>query len=360
MKKLFLPLLLALALLLSACSLPVLPDGFFTTTTTGGGGDGGGQPSGPVYDDDNKSYGFYYDQLSPNEKAIYRAIYKGSREAADIPFALFQKITVVTQSDPETDPETADAEHATAISNAIKRIIQPAMDALAYDHPEIAWLAYGGEDGSSFAISLKSSVNEDGAKVAEIDSLTFQIKLKAPLQTKDDIVALEASINDAVTAITETVNPDAPRHEQLKALQEALSALVVYDKSGDRAHEAVGALLDGRAVCDGYAKSFKILCDAMGIPCVIVAGTATQQDSVEPHAWNYVQMEDGAYYAIDVTWNDDGEIASTDFFLVGADTVPAPGRKPFSFSHTPDGKFSLGDYPPFLFPTLSQQAYPIP
>ena len=65
------------------------------------------------------------------------------------------------------------------------------------------------------------------------------------------------------------------------------------------------------------------------IPCVIVAGTAKQNGSEEPHAWNYVQMEDGLYYAVDLTWNDDGELASTDYFLVGAETVPAPGRAPF-------------------------------
>lgn len=358
MKKLLFPLLLALSLLFTACTLPELPNDFFTTTTTGGGGGGGSgeQPTGPVYDDDATSYGFYYDQLSGNAKAVYRAIYKNARATSDIAFALQQAITITTPA----GTENMDTVHAAAISSAVKSLIQPAMDALAYDHPDISWIAYGGDDGSSFSISAKNSTDADGNKIAEINALTFQMKFKAPLASADDITAFEAAMNAAVHAITDTVDAAAPRHEQLQLLQQALSTLVAYDKSGERAHEAAGALLDGRAVCDGYAKSFKILCDAMNIPCVIVAGTATQQDSVEPHAWNYVQLENGAYYAVDVTWNDDGEIALTDYFLVGANTLPSTGGNPFSASHTPDGKFSAGEYTPFSFPALSEEAYALP
>ena len=148
--------------------------------------------------------------------------------------------------------------------------------------------------------------------------------------TKDTVADFEAEMNAAIAQITDTLTEIADdRYACLIAIQNALAERVSYDKTGERAHEAAGALLDGLAVCDGYAKAFKLLCDKMGIPCVIVAGTAKQNGSEEPHAWNYVQMEDGLYYAVDLTWNDDGELASTDYFLVGAETVPAPGRAPF-------------------------------
>jgi hypothetical protein len=334
-------------ILFSGCALPALPS-LTTTTATGGGGQE--RPSGPVYDEDTTSYGFYYDQLSDNEKAIYRAIYKNARTATEISFALKTPLVVTT---PATDGDEA---HTAAISAAVKRIIQPAMDALAYDHPEIAWMAYGGLEGSSFSISVKSEAR-DGNKISEVGALTFMMKFKDGI-TKDTVADFEAEMNAAIAQITDTLTEIADdRYACLIAIQNALAERVSYDKTGERAHEAAGALLDGLAVCDGYAKAFKLLCDKMGIPCVIVAGTAKQNGSEEPHAWNYVQMEDGLYYAVDLTWNDDGELASTDYFLVGAETVPAAGRAPFIESHLADGKFSAGDYPPFTFPVLAASRY---
>lgn len=351
-KRFSLALLLAAVLLLSACTFPELPPlGSLTSTTTGGSGGGGGeQPSGPIYDEDTSSYGYYYDQLSDNEKTIYRAIYKNARIATEIPFALKEPIVVTT---PEADGDTA---HTSAISESVKKIIQPAMDALAYDHPEIAWIAYGGEGGSSFSISLKSKT-EDGNKIAEIGALTFGMRYKDGITDTNGVSAFEGQINAVVDEIINGLTEEEDtRYEMLAAIQNALAERVSYDKEGGRAHEAAGALLDGRAVCDGYAKSVKILCDKIGIPCVIVAGTAVQSSSEEPHAWNYVQMEDGLWYAIDLTWNDDGESASSDYFLIGAQTAPA-GRAPFVESHLPDGKFSAGDYTPFTFPILAAEKY---
>lgn len=55
----------------------------------------------------------------------------------------------------------------------------------------------------------------------------------------------------------------------------------------------LSCLLNGEGVCAGFATSFKYLCDAMNIPCIIV-GNST-------HAWNYIQMEDGKWYAIDMS-----------------------------------------------------------
>lgn len=352
MKKLLtLVLLLSLVFSLSAC-LPELPLPGITTTTNQGGAPQ--QPELPPYDDDNASYGYYYNQLGDNEKTVYRAIYKNAREAENITFSLKEAILIST---PES--EGADA-HSGKIGDAVRTLVQPAMDALGYDHPEISWIAYGGADGSSFSISVTTMPTE-GQLVTAIEALTFVMKLEAPIASKADVLAFEEQMNTAVAEILlATLDAGESRYEKLLAAQHALAARVEYDhdKTGERIHEAAGALLDGRSVCDGYAKSFKMVCDALGIPCVIVGGTATQPNSVEAHAWNLVQMENGLWYAVDVTWNDDeGALSSTDFFLVGADTVPVPGRLPFSESHTPDGKFSAGEYTPFVFPTLASDRY---
>ena len=58
-------------------------------------------------------------------------------------------------------------------------------------------------------------------------------------------------------------------------------------------------------VCEGYARAFKVLCDRLGIPCALCTGFATSSGgSGEAHMWNEVQMENGLWYAMDVTWDD--------------------------------------------------------
>ena len=56
---------------------------------------------------------------------------------------------------------------------------------------------------------------------------------------------------------------------------------------------AYGLLAENIAVCDGFADTVKVLCNALDIPCLIIGN--------EGHAWNMVQMEDGSWYHFDLT-----------------------------------------------------------
>lgn len=64
---------------------------------------------------------------------------------------------------------------------------------------------------------------------------------------------------------------------------------------------AYGVLLKKMAVCEGYAKAFKLLMDIAGIECIIVTGTVGESNT--PHAWNMVKL-DNEWYHIDVTYDD--------------------------------------------------------
>lgn len=73
-----------------------------------------------------------------------------------------------------------------------------------------------------------------------------------------------------------------------------------YDTSSNiqiSSHTSYGALLSGKAVCDGYAKAAKLLFNECGIDSGIVTS-----DSMN-HAWNYIKMN-GYYYFVDITWDD--------------------------------------------------------
>ena len=62
-------------------------------------------------------------------------------------------------------------------------------------------------------------------------------------------------------------------------------------------HTAYGSLINGVAVCDGYAKAAKLLFNIVGIESGIIISDPMN------HAWNYVKIN-GKYYHLDLTWED--------------------------------------------------------
>ena len=105
--------------------------------------------------------------------------------------------------------------------------------------------------------------------------------------------------------------------------------------------------------CGGYASAFKALCDALDIPCVNVHGTENLGGS---HRWNYVQMEDGKWYAVDPNYNDNGR-DRTRYLLVGGQTV-VNGMK-FIENHIETNPAYYGGVKGFVNgPVLNSEAYP--
>jgi hypothetical protein len=72
-----------------------------------------------------------------------------------------------------------------------------------------------------------------------------------------------------------------------------------YPENEDDAYDAYGTMVEGHAVCDGYAEAFFLMMTCLGIDSDIVVGTA----SGELHAWNQVKL-DNEWYNVDVTWDD--------------------------------------------------------
>ncbi len=347
-----LSLLLALLLCLSACGLQ---DALFDFGIFGGGTtpastpgielEDGPSDSGPAveYTEDDRSYGYYYDQLSDNAKSVYRTIYADSLNREGIAIAFKD---AVTASGAEEEADALKKE----LQASIMSLVQPALDALIFDHPQIFWISMG---GSTFSIPMHQT-KEEGALSLSVSSLVFNLAFQEGLE-ETDILRLRAALDEAVVTYPEKT---ASRYETLAIMHKKLCEGIVYEKNAPHAHDVIGGLVDGLAVCDGYARAFKLLCDAYEIPCVVVVGDAIQNGQTDPHAWNYVEMEDGKWYAVDVTWNDSESTPTQHYFLVGADTLQASlSVGSFAHSHRPDGMFSAGNYSPFSFPALERTRY---
>ena len=80
---------------------------------------------------------------------------------------------------------------------------------------------------------------------------------------------------------------------------------VRYDKlKKPYSHEIIGPLGQGVGVCEGIAKTVKILCDALGIWCIIAISDSNPEKKIKyRHAWNIVKIG-GKYYHLDATFDN--------------------------------------------------------
>lgn len=120
------------------------------------------------------------------------------------------------------------------------------------------------------------------------------------------IANLEEQLKHAVTVIMSKLPLAAmDKYSRELALHDFLAGNISYDygQADNTAASVIGGLLTKKAVCEGYAKTFKLLCEQAGLPCIVVTGTATPQN--EPsgfHAWNIVKLN-GSCAHVDVTWD---------------------------------------------------------
>ena len=84
-------------------------------------------------------------------------------------------------------------------------------------------------------------------------------------------------------------------------------------------------------------------------------GWADNGERIEAHMWNYVQLEDGKWYLIDITW-DDQAIRRYTYFLANWNTQ---GYDMKIYEEREErGDFSGTGYKSFVYPALSRTEYP--
>lgn len=93
--------------------------------------------------------------------------------------------------------------------------------------------------------------------------------------------------------------------EQELYIHDFICSNVHYDKlKKPYSHEIIGPLGQGVGVCEGIAKTVKVLCDALGIWCMIAVSDANPKKKIKyRHAWNIVRI-DGRYYHLDATFDN--------------------------------------------------------
>lgn len=157
---------------------------------------------------------------------------------------------------------------------------------------------------------------------------------------KDKMAEMSAELETAAEKAIACTEPDMKPYEKVLAVHDYLILNCKYDYANYLADTipyisgtAYGALVDGKAVCEGYTQAFLYIMNKLGIPCRYVRGyVGTTQG---PHAWNMVQL-DGKWYHVDVTWDDPvwdciGRVDHTYFLL--SDSKISNGSKDAPSGH---------------------------
>lgn len=120
--------------------------------------------------------------------------------------------------------------------------------------------------------------------------------------------------------ITKLARPAQSMSEWEKELyiHDFICSNVRYDKlKKPYSHEIIGPLGQGVSVCEGIAKTVKILCDTLGIWCMIAISDSNPDKKIKyRHAWNIVKIG-GAFYHLDATFDNTlghGDIIRYDYF----------------------------------------------
>ncbi len=292
--KIFLPIVVAVvSLLFSSCSFRLIPE------TT---------PMAPI-----AAGTWFYDQLSEIEKSIYDALR----------FNAIEEDSIFVETD------------CFLSSEDVAKAAQCAVDALLRDRPEMFYLSCG-TDGTSFDPSTEEGKN--GIRIHPV--------LRFPGET---VFSARAAFSAKAESISVAGSTEAE-----KALSIARQLLTAeYDISAENADTAYGALVDGQANCLGIALAFHYIASLHGLRTLVVSGTHGNAYKTL-HAWNYVQLEDGRFYALDIS----EAIANRESLLLfGASSVSLNAPARFSERYRPSGDISGFGERVFALPPLSYYGY---
>ena len=134
-------------------------------------------------------------------------------------------------------------------------------------------------------------------------------------ETLNEIVDTQRNVYQSGITSTDS------KYEKVLKIHDALIKDIEYDEdvySGEEAetsHSIAGAMTSAKtAVCEGYAKVMQLMMNCYDVENIYVTGIANGGG----HAWNMVQMNDGKYYWLDATWDDqEYEDFQHSYFLVG-------------------------------------------
>ena len=199
---------------------------------------------------------FYYTRMTKAQQAAYHVIMQGANALADE----FQI------------PRIESAE------------LYDVFFRLRLDHPEIFWMT-----------GYKYKYYQDSPNLIFVPEYLFDKN-----KIREHQKALGARVDKLVRTAMKFSEWDKEKY-----VHDFICENIRYDKlKKPYSHEIIGPLGHGVGVCEGIAKSVKVLCDALGVWCIIaICGNNPEKGIKYRHTWNIVRIN-GQYYHLDATFDN--------------------------------------------------------
>ena len=202
---------------------------------------------------------YYYGRMPKDKQNVYRAMLHGLMELSD-EFLIPQV--------PTTDGNW----------------LYDVFFQLRLDHPEIFW-----------AVGFKYRYYKDSPNLILIPEYIFDKN-----KIREHQKAMGARVDKLVRPAMKLSEWDKEKY-----VHDFICENIRYDKlKKPYSHEIIGPLGHGVGVCEGIAKSVKVLCDALGVWCIIaICGNNPEKGIKYRHTWNIVRIN-GQYYHLDATFDN--------------------------------------------------------
>lgn len=208
-----------------------------------------------------------YNSLNKRQKEMYKIFYSAAQQMTDGFFRLCQSY------------------------DGVKTDIALAYSALLRDHTEIFWMP------NVYLVSESKGVFSKDT-VVSFDYSDNERKVSYAV-TKEQRDIMKATLEEKVEEILKEAEKFNSDYEKEKFFNDYICQNTEYDKETELSHTSFSCLVLGKALCEGYSRAFKLLCNKAGIECDLIVGTADDTG----HMWNSVNI-DGKHSFVDVTWND--------------------------------------------------------
>lgn len=251
---------------------------------------------------------YYYGTLSEKNQKLYKAIYDG----------------IVRHDDRIPAPQNLYSQ----------KDIQTVFDAVVEDNPHLFYL-------DQRQMSIGQSL------------LGCDVFLKYYFEM-DTCRLYAQKVNEYVNAIINQsgANRMSSEYDKVKAIYDLLITKGSYDHKDDNNnvhdlafnHTVLGLLLEKKAVCEGIARTFKLILNAIDIKCIVVSGFASRGKShQEAHSWNIVKIDNESYH-FDLTWgieDSDGKQINYDYFGLNDEQIK---KDHWDFNQVPTCMSKVANY----------------
>jgi transglutaminase/protease-like cytokinesis protein 3 len=188
--------------------------------------------------------------------------------------------------------------------------VQNAYFALKNDYPDMFWL------GNKIGTSMSSTGSV--MKIYALPDYTCSVAEKTGFAAQLQLVLNEASrtiVNNNMSLFQRELALHDWLANRVTYFQEAVQPGASYENYKN-AYNVIGALVEGKAVCEGYSRAFQLLLYEIGIDSMLVTGKSRNNQG---HMWNMVKLGSN-WYHVDTTWDDSQDILTHFYFnLTDAD-----------------------------------------